>query len=85
MTDIPHDVMMLAEEAYQQAIYMTTSDEPQNMVGMVARAIMAEREHAIKIMSDFPEIVHHPAGPAYGAGFSAAVMQMRIAIRRGAI
>jgi hypothetical protein len=35
--------MRQAEEAYQAAIYMTTSDEPQNMVLMAARLLMAER------------------------------------------
>lgn len=47
--DIPQSVLAIAEEAYQQAIYMTTSDEPQNMVLMVARAIMAERERCAKL------------------------------------
>lgn len=41
--DIPHDVLVLAEEAYQRAIVITTSDEPRDMVRMVARAILAER------------------------------------------
>jgi len=44
---VPDDILRLAEEAYQEAIYMTTSDEPQKMVQMVARAIMAERERSL--------------------------------------
>lgn len=39
--DVPESVLAMAEEAYQQAIYMTTEDEPKAMVLMVARAIMA--------------------------------------------
>lgn len=50
--DIPQSVLAVAEEAYQQAIYMTTSDEPQNMVLMVARAIMAERARCAKVCED---------------------------------
>lgn len=46
---IPEDVLATAEEAYQQAIYMTTTDEPQNMVHMVARAILAERERCAHV------------------------------------
>jgi hypothetical protein len=41
--------MRQAEEAYQAAIYMTTSDEPQNMVLMAARVLMAERERCASI------------------------------------
>lgn len=50
--DIPEDVMSAAEDAYQAAIYMTTHDEPQAMVAMVARAIMAERERTEARMLD---------------------------------
>lgn len=44
--DIDPAIWEAAEEAYLEAIYMTTSDEPQNMVRMVAVAIKAERERA---------------------------------------
>lgn len=52
MSEIPEDVMVLAEEAYQRAIYMTTEDDPKTMVEMVARAIMAERERCAKVADD---------------------------------
>jgi hypothetical protein len=54
-----------------------------SVCGAVASALIAERERIAKIAAGFPEVVHHPAGPAYGAGFAAAVQQLRIAIRRG--
>ena len=44
MTEIPEDVMKLAEDAYLKAIYMTAKDEPKAMVNMVARAILAAQE-----------------------------------------
>ena len=51
----PEDVLETAEEAYLQAIYMTTSDEPQNMVRMVARAILAERERVADQLRDLAD------------------------------
>lgn len=45
---IPDDVMRLAEDVYQQGIYMTTEDTPQAIVRMLAKAIMAERNRAIE-------------------------------------
>jgi hypothetical protein len=74
--DIPEDVWATA----RASAFGETGDMETDINILVARAILAERERCVKIADAFPMVVHHPAGPAYGAGFAAAVQQMRIAI-----
>jgi hypothetical protein len=41
-----------------------------------------ERAEIAQFIFDAPAVVEHPAGPLYGAGFSAAVQMMCMAIRK---
>lgn len=79
----------MAEEAYQQAIYMTTSDEPQNMVLMVARAIMAERERCARIADALSAVTspNYPLSEKVGAALeniaNGRAKHIAAAIRKG--
>ena len=76
--DIPKDV-------WDRALGLWQDEEADPGELIIARAIMAskaeEREAIAQFIFDAPAVVEHPAGPLYGAGFSAAVQMMCAAIR----
>lgn len=87
--DIPQDVRQQARLIYfnrcDEVSRLAAEFEEEEVVDLLIRAIMAEREACGQVVQDVPEAIEHPAGPLYASGWAHAVIAIREAIRnRGA-
>lgn len=89
-TGKPDDIREQAKRIYlkrcDEVNRLAAEFEEEEVIDLLTRAILAakveEREAIAKFIFDAPAEVSHPAGPLYGAGYSAAVQMMCIAIRK---
>ena len=85
--DMKQEVWEAAEAVWRDDLHM--ANDRFGGVEAIASAILAaekrgeerEREACAQFIFNAPAVVEHPAGPLYGAGFSAAVQMMCAAIR----